>query len=494
MDRRKFCRTTLAASMVAAYPLLAACEKKGAVATHANTSIRGISLDGAEIELEKAAIRELGEAMSGPVMLSGHTDYDGARTIWNGMHDKRPAMIARCLNSQDVSHAVTFARERGLLVAVRGGGHSWPGKSICDDGLMIDLSQLTDVSVNTETQRAFAGGGALLGHLDQATLPHGLVTTAGVVSHTGVGGYTLGGGFGRLNRKYGLAIDNLCSAEMITADGQFRTVDQDQDADLFWAIRGGGGNFGVVTKFEYQLHPFERNLFSGSIVWPVEQARDVLDFYGGWYKGLPDELYAGVFMATMPDGVGIIGIDIVYNGDPAAGEKEIESLRKVGKPMVDGVTMQDYTVMQTSNDAAFSHGVRSYAKSGMVKEMTQGFVNAMIESYVNDPRAAMFPHTSGGAVGRVGELDTAFPHRNAELMIVLGGGWMDPEQDAEAIGLLREWYAQLQPFTGGYYTNINYDGEAAKGNYGPAYERLSKIKGQHDAGNLFRLNSNIVPA
>jgi len=208
MDRRKFVKTTLAASVAATFPVLTACGEKAKVATEADTSIRGISLDGDEIELEKAAIKELGEAMTGPVMLSGHPDYDGARTIWNGMHDKRPALIARCLSNEDVSNAVTFARERSLLTAVRGGGHSWPGKSICDDGLMIDLSQLTNVAVDAEAQRARAGGGALLGHLDQASLPHGLVTTAGVVSHTGVGGFTLGGGFGRLNRKYGLAIDN----------------------------------------------------------------------------------------------------------------------------------------------------------------------------------------------------------------------------------------------------------------------------------------------
>ena len=256
----------LAVGMAAAYPLLAACEKKGAVATHANTSIRGISLDGAEIELEKAAIRELGDAMTGPVMLSGHPDYNGARSIWNGMHDKRPALIALCLNNQDVSHAVTFARERELLVAVRGGGHSWPGKSICNDGLMIDLSQLTDVTIDTDKNRAHVGGG----------------------------------GFGRLNRKYGLAVDNLRSAEMITADGKIRTVNKEQDPDLFWAIGGGGGNFGVVTRFESELHPFDRNVLSGSVVWPIEQARDVLQFYAEWSAGLTDELYVGPTIPRHP--------------------------------------------------------------------------------------------------------------------------------------------------------------------------------------------------
>jgi len=492
MDRRRFCKTTLAAGMAVAYPLLAACEKKGTVATVANTSIRGISLDGAELELEKAAIKELGDAMNGPVMLSGHPDYDGARTIWNGMHDKRPALIARCLNSEDVSTAVTFARERELLVAVRGGGHSWPGKSICDDGLMIDLSQLTDVSVNAETQRAVAGGGALLAHLDQASLPQGLVTTTGVISHTGVGGFTLGGGFGRLNRKHGLAIDNLSSAEIITADGKIRTVGKEQDPDLFWAIRGGGGNFGVVTKFEFMLHPFDRNVLSGSIVWPFEQARDVLEFYAEWSEGLSDEMYAGPTTLTTPEGARLIMVDVVYNGDPSAGEKELAPLRAIGSPIDDGVIAQDYTVLQTNLDVPFGHGIRSYAKNGMVKEWTQGLVDTMVEA--DDPRVFVGNHVAGAAVKRVGELDTAFPHRNAEIMIVIAAGWMEATQDDELIAAARAYYKAIEPHLGGYYGNIDFDQSEAAGNYGPAYARLSKIKGQYDAGNLFRLNSNIKPS
>jgi FAD/FMN-containing dehydrogenase len=462
MDRRKFCKTTLAAAVAAATPVIGACGKKAKVATEAEASVRGISLDGAEIELEKAAIRELGEALSGPVILPDSPDYDG------------------------------FARERNLLTAVRGGGHSWPGKSVCNDGLMIDLSQLARVSVDTETQRATAGGGALLGHLDQATLPHSLVTTAGVVSHTGVGGFTLGGGFGRLNRKYGLAIDNLVSAEIVTADGQVRTASADENPDLFWGLRGGGGNFGVVTDFEYQLHPFERNVLSGSIVWPYEQARDVLEFYAEAAANYSDEMYIGPTTATTPDGVRVIMMDVVYNGDPAAGEKELEALRKVGTPIADGVALQDYTVMQTNNDAAFGHGVRSYAKNGMVKEWTQGLVDSMLEA--DDPRIFIANHVAGGAVKRVGELDTAFPHRNAEIMIVVVAGWMDAAQDDGLIAACRDYYKAIEPHLGGYYSNIDFDHTAARGNYGPAYDRLASIKSEYDPGNLFRLNSNIDPA
>ncbi|MDH3617023.1 MAG: FAD-binding oxidoreductase [Gammaproteobacteria bacterium] len=480
--------------MAVAYPLLAACEKKGTVATQANTSIRGISLDGAEIELEKAAIKELGDAMNGPVMLSGHPDYDGARKIWNGMHDKRPALIARCQNAEDICHAVDFARERNLLLAVRGGGHSWPGKSTCDDGMMLDLADMKNIDVDVAGQTAWCQGGALLGHLDDATLEHGLVTTAGVVSHTGVGGFTLGGGFGRLNRKYGLTIDNVLGAEIVTADGTVRQISADNEPDLFWAIRGGGGNFGVVSKFHYQLHPMDRNVFSGMLVWPVEQARDVLEFYAEWSPSVSRELYVGPVMATMPDGTGIVAMEVVYNGDPAAGEKELAPMRAIDTMIDDSVKLQDYKVLQTHEDATVAHGIRSYAKNGMVKKFTQALVNDMIDAYIPDPRAAIFTHTAGGAVKDHGELDTAFPHRNAESMIVYFTGWTDPAEDEEGKAMCKQWHAALESHTGGYYDNIEWEGDkTVVGNYGPNYARLSTVKGQFDPGNLFRMNSNIKP-
>jgi FAD/FMN-containing dehydrogenase len=492
MNRRKFCRTAIAASVAAAIPLLPGCDRKAPVATDADTSLAAISLDGAEIELEKAAIKELGESMTGPVLLSGHEDYDGARSIWNGMHDKRPALIARCMSAEDVSQAVTFAGERNLLTAVRGGGHSWPGKSICDDGLMIDLSQMNTVTADAETQRARAQGGALLGQLDVATLEKGLVTTAGVVSHTGVGGYTLGGGFGRLSRKYGLTVDNVTGAQLITADGQIRNVNAEEEPDLFWAIRGGGGNFGVATEFEYQLYPFDRNVLSGSIVWPIDQARDVLEFYAEWSAGLSDEMYAGPTIGTLPEVNRVIMIDVVYNGDPAAGEKELEPMRKIGKPIVDGVMVQDHMVMQTGLDSLLAHGVRSYAKNGMISEWSQGLVDAIIDA--DDPRLFLANHVAGGAVKRVGELDTAFPHRNAEIMLVMVSAWGDAAQDEEFIAATRALHAAIEPYTGGYYDNIDFDRAAATGNYGPAYSRLQSIKSQYDPGNLFRLNSNVEPS
>ena len=488
MKRREFCRSTMAASVSAAYPFMIN-------AALADTGVAAVSLDGNEIELEKAVIREFAQQLKGPLLMPGDAQYDYARRVWNGMHDRHPALIARCANSDDVRFAVSFAGERGLLLSVRGGGHSWPGKSVCDGGLMIDLAEMNTVTTDPGKQRAYAQGGALLNGLDSSSLEHGLVTTAGVVSHTGVGGYTLGGGFGRLNRKYGLTIDNLVSAELVTADGQVRMVNAEENPDLFWAIRGGGGNFGVATRFEYQLHPFNRNVLSGMILWPIEQAREVLDFYGGWYGGLSDDLYIGPAMVTLPDGVSVVIMEVVYAGDPAAGEKELAPLRKIGKPMEDTVTVQDYMVMQTQEDGTWAHGIRSYAKNGMVSEITPALIDAMIESFIPDPRLGFFTHTAGGAVSRVDELATAFPHRNAESMIAVGGGWMDPAQDNEAMALARAWFKQLEPFTGGYYDNIDFDGANSKGrNYGPAYERLSVIKSQYDPGNLFRLNRNILPA
>jgi hypothetical protein len=475
--------------MAAGYPFLAACGKK------VEAGIAAVSLDGSSIELTKAAVNELTEAVTGAVLLANDPGYDTARKIWNGMHDKRPALIVQPSGTDDVVKAVGFARDNSLLLAVKGGGHSWPGKSAVEGGMMIDLSNLTQVDVDREARVAKAGGGALLSNLDTAALEQGLVTTAGVVSHTGIGGFTLGGGFGRLNRKFGLAIDNLVGAEIVTADGKVHYVSADEESELFWALRGGGGNFGVVTRFDYRLHPFDRNVLSGMIMWPIDQAKDVLEFYGEWHSGLSRDLYVGPVMVTTPDGASLVGMEVLYAGDPAAGEKEMAALRAIGKPADDGIKLQDYTVMQTQEDVTFAHGIRSYIKNGMVKSVTPELVTQLVESFRADPRLAFFTHTAGGAVMDVGELDTAFPHRNAETMIMVGGGWTDPADDEPAMAEARSWFSELEPYTGGYYDNIYFGADdSVSENYGPNYPRLQKIKAQYDPGNLFRLNSNIEPA
>ncbi|HXW10042.1 MAG TPA: FAD-binding oxidoreductase [Steroidobacteraceae bacterium] len=492
MDRRQFCHSALAGSLTAAVPGLIGWYNSAIAATEADTSIPAVSLDGKEIELERAAIRELGERLTGPVLLAGHPQYDAARVVWNGMHDKRPALIARCLTDQDVRHAVTFAHERRLLTAVRGGGHSWPGKSVCDRGLMIDLSQMNAVTIDPAGRRATVRGGALLSMLDNQALQHGLATTTGVISHTGVGGYTLGGGYGRLNRKYGLTVDNLLGARIVTADGRLRRVSAEEEPDLFWAIRGGGGNFGVVTEFDYRLHPFDRKALCGSLVWPLAQARDVLEFYAEWAPRLSDEMYAGPLLLRHPEAGDVVVMDVLYVGDPAAGEKELAPLRRIGKPTADAVVVQDYMIVQTENDGVFHPGVRSYAKNLLVKEWSQKLVDALVGAY--DPRVLLANHVAGGAVKRVGELATAFPHRQAEIMFVVVTTWEDRAKDDEMIAATRAYYDALKPFMGGYYDNIEFDRKEGTETYGPALPRLAKIKRTFDPDNLFRLNSNILPA
>lgn len=491
MNRRHFCQTALAAGVAAAFPGYASVlDNLAALAS----GIPAVTLSGGETTLEKAAVVELARAMEGELLTAGDDGYHAARAIWNGMHDKRPALIARCMGAGDVARAVDFARERSLLLAVRGGGHSFSGKSVCDGGMMIDLSLMKAVEVDPQRRRARIGGGALLNDLDRATLAHGLATTTGVVSHTGVGGLTLGGGFGYLNRKHGLTVDNLVAVDLVTPDGRLRRVSADEHPDLFWGLRGGGGNFGVATAFEFALHPLSPQVFGGSIAWPVAQTREVMDFYADWSRELSPEMYVGPVMVTSPEGEGLLVMEVVYAGDPAAGEQELAPLRRVGNPAQDAAGMTDYMAMQTQSDGVTHHGQRFYVKSGMVGELTPELVRALHESFRPTPEIFLFSHTAGGAVAEVAPTATAFPHREAQTMLGVFAIWQDPARDDEVIGALREWYAAIEPHTGGFYPNINLDmGDKAQRNYGPNYARLVALKNRYDPMNLFRLNSNVAP-
>jgi FAD/FMN-containing dehydrogenase len=489
MNRRGFCKATGSLGLAAMHPVFVGCSRRTAM------DVAAISLDGNAFELKKESIIDLADSLSGELLLAGNAQYDSARRIWNGIHDKRPALIVQAASTDDVRHAINFARDQDLLLAVKGGGHSWPGKSVCDGGLMLDLGRMNRVTVDRDTRIASAGGGARLGDLDSASLKHDLVTTTGVVSHTGIGGFTLGGGYGRLNRKYGLAIDNLVGAEIVTADGKLRRIGNDEEPDLFWAIRGGGGNFGVVTEFRYALHPFDRQVLSGIIRWPVEQSREVLRFYADWYRQLSSDLYVAPMMGTLPDYTPFVGFEVVYAGDPAAGENELAQLRSLASPLEDSIRVQDYLVMQTQEDAEFGYGIRSYAKNGMAMTFSDELADSLIDAFQPDPRLAFFTHTAGGAVRNVAETATAYAHRNPELMLAVVGAWTDPEDDEFAIEILRDWYGAIEPFTGAYYSNIEYDGaDAGTRGYGPNYRRLQQLKAQYDPSNLFRLNSNIQPA
>ena len=460
----------------------------------ARSGMAAVSLEGGAVELARDAVDELSKSLSGRLLVPGDAQYDSGRRIWNSIHDKKPAIIVQAVTAEDLRKAVDFAREHRLLVAVKGGGHSWPGKSVCDGGLMLDVGPINRVTVDRDTRVAAAGGGARIGNLDAATLKQGLVTTGGVVSHTGIGGYTLGGGFGRLNRKYGLAIDNLLGADIVTADGSLRRTSAIDEPDLFWAIRGGGGNFGVVTQFRFALHEFDRNLLSGMIRWPVAQSRQVLRFYADWYQTLTNNLYVAPTMGTLSDYTSFVGFDVLYVGNADAGEKELAPLRTLGSPIVDDIRVQDYLVMQQREDADLAYGIRSYAKNGMAPVFSYELADALIDTFRPDPRLAFFSHTAGGKIREVAETATAFPHRRQDLMLGVVGAWSDPDDDELAIEILREWYGAIEPFTRGHYDNIEYDGTSkdARG-YGLNYPRLRCVKAQYDRENLFRLNNNIEP-
>ena len=485
MKRRTFCKSTLAAAAAATFP---------ACGTRVVEAIPAVSLAGDEVMLEAAAVKELAESLSGRLLLSGDDGYDGTRTVWNGMIDKHPALIAVCADAPDVQNAVTFASERGLLLAVKGGGHSFPGKSVCEGGMMIDLSQMHSVEVDAENKTAAVGGGALLGHLDSATLAHNLVTTTGIVSHTGVGGFTLGGGMGRTDRKFGLAIDNVLAADLVTADGQLQHLSADENPDLFWAIRGGGGNFGVATSFTYRLHPFDPTIFGGNLIYPFDQAKDVLLFYAEFSDSLPDAANLEPIGTTSPEGDKVLVMDVFYAGDHKEGEKVFAPLRAFGKPVFDDIGPLSYQKLQTSYDGIMGHGLQNYLKSGFIPELTPAAIDAMVENFDNDLITMMWFQHMGGQIARVAPDATAFAHRNVHSNFGIEGIWTDPAEDEHRIAAVRKYYAVMEPHMAGFYTNLNEDTvEKTWGNYAGNYPRLAKIKGKYDPDNLFRMNANIKP-
>jgi hypothetical protein len=492
-SRRRFCQSALAISSASLFPNAVVFSQSATSARAMPSEIRGVGLNREDISIEGTAVRELAESLDGQLLISGDFGYDGARRIWNGMHDRYPAVIVRARSSSDVVNAVDFARERELLLAVKGGGHSWPGKSVADGALMIDLSGLNGVTIDPATRRARIGGGALLYDLDLAAIGHNLVTTAGIVSHTGVGGFTLGGGYGRLGRKFGLTIDNLVSAQLVTANGRVLRLSAEENRDLFWAIRGGGGNFGVATEFEYALHDASPDMYGGVMIWPLARARDVLDYYAENSPNFSDELFMAPGMATAPDGSAVLTMDICFCGNPRDAERELAPLRSVARAAVDGAVPVSYLTMQTRLDGVARPGIHSYVKSGMVGEFTPALIDAMLGSFEPGRGVTIFSFATGGRIAQVPETATAWPHRNAHLLIGAVSFWPDSRLDKARIGSTRAIWSGLEPHTGGYYANIQTDGAQVAGNHGPVYERLVSIKNAHDPMNLFRLNSNIKP-
>jgi FAD/FMN-containing dehydrogenase len=493
MQRREFLGTVLAAAAGAPFARALAAAT-GAVPG----AIPATRLDGGTTTLSPAAVKDFRASLRGAVLLPGEDGYDRARRVWNGMIDRRPALIARCTGAADVARSVQFARANDLLVAVRSGGHSTSGQSVCDGGLMIDLADMRGVRVDPRARLARVPGGCLLGELDREAQFFGLATTAGTVSHTGAAGLTLGGGFGRLGRSFGLSCDNLASVDVVTASGEVLRASDDENQDLFWGLRGGGGNFGIATSFEYRLHPVDPIVLGGPIIYPWEQARAVLDFFVEFTASLPDELNLDCAIVAPPGGKPAVILEVCYSGDRARGEKLIAPVRAFGKPLADQVKAMPYLALQSGGDEANAAGRNYYVKSGFVETPDPRLFDAMVSGFTPAPGRAtvMLLQQLGGAISRVRPDATAFNHRQARFDLVVLGSWEDPAQSPVHSAWIKDFWNGLEGYTRGYYfnTTIGDSQEKVRANFGANYPRLARLKKRYDPGNLFRLNANVLPS
>lgn len=449
------------------------------------------------ISSAKTQISQLQNQLKGKILFAGTAGYDAARQVWNGMINRKPALIAQCLNSDDVIHAVKFARQNKLLVSVKGGGHNVAGNAVCDGGLMIDLSLMKAIQVDPEAFTATAEPGVLWKEFDAATQAHDLATTGGTVSDTGIAGLTLGGGLGYLLGKYGTTCDNLMAADVITAEGELLHADENNHADLFWALRGGGGNFGIVTKFKYRLHPFGPTVFGGMILYPMEQAKAVMQHYRDYVMKAPDELmsYAG-FIVT-PDGLPVTAILPVWIGPNDQAEKHLAPLRSFGTPLADLVTEMRYTAIQSIIDAAAPAGIRRYWKSGHFTQLTDELLDKCLHYLSTRPSPytpVLFFHVRGAA-NRIDPAATAFVYRKDHWDFNLIAQWLTPEENAVNLQWTRDFWKAVEPFTDGVYVNhLDSDDSLRIANaYGENFPRLKQIKQKYDPDNFFRMNNNILP-
>jgi len=490
MKRRTFCQATLGTAALATPMAQLIAAGKPAAA-----DISAVKLSGQSTTLERKALDELARSLHGKLILAEDAGYDDARRVWNRMIDKRPALIVQCADPADVSHAVTFARERELLLAVRGGGHSFPGLSTCDGGMVLDVSPMRSVSVDAKGRRVVAAAGLWGGHVDGETQQHDLATVLGQISDTGIAGLTLGGGFGWLSRQFGLACDNLISVEVVTADGKLRRASSDENADLFWGLRGGGGNFGVATSFEYRLHPVSQEVIAGTIQWPIADAPAVLDSYREFIATGPRELSLDLGVWRTKDHGKVIGIDACLAGNREAGMKALQALRRVGKPHKDIFEPMKYVDVQRQYDDGNRSATLHYVKGGFLREITPAFVEFLARDFEPTADMQLFMQNASGAVGDTAPGDTAFWNRKCVANLMLFREWKDPAETERNRAAVRSLWEKVEPFTSGYYVNLS---DAAKNtvsaNYGANYPRLVKLKQKYDPTNLFRLNSNIPPA
>jgi FAD/FMN-containing dehydrogenase len=462
------------------------------------------ALDGG---FRKADVEALDRTMKGSVLQPSDDGYDEARTIWNAMIDRRPALIARCESTADVRHAVDFARNHGLVLSIRGGGHNIAGNAVCDNGLMIDLSRMNFVRVDSEAKTAAVGPGATLGDVDGATQKHGLATPTGINSTTGIAGLTLGGGFGWLSRKYGLTVDNLIGAEVVTADGKILRVNADEHSDLFWALRGGSGNFGVVTEFNFRLHEVGPELLSGLVVYPLEQAKDALRKYREIAAGLGDETAVWSVLRLAPPlpflpeevhGKPVVVFALCHAGDPDEGRQAIEPIRHLGTPYGEHIGVQPFTAWQQAFDPLLAPGARNYWKSHNFVELADGMIDLLVKyvAEVPSPHCEIFIGQLGGQTNRLAPDATAYSHRDAEFVVNVHGRWETAAEDDRGIRWSRDFYRDAAPFaTGGVYVNFMTEEETDRvgAAYGPNWDRLVEIKRRYDPENLFRMNQNIRP-
>lgn len=449
--------------------------------------------------LDGAAVEEFQARLRGDLLRPGDDGYDEARRVWNATADRRPALIARCAGVSDVIASVDFARSQGLLVALRGGGHSIPGHSTCDGGLVIDLSRMRGIRVDPNQRTARAEAGALLKDLDHETQAFALATTAGVVSHTGIAGLTLGGGQGWLMGMHGLTIDNLLSVDIVTADGRLLTANETQNEELFWAICGGGGNFGVVTSFEYRLHPVGPTIFGGMLLYPMSQAREVLRLYGEYIRSTPDEMMAMIGLMTSPDGMPVVALVLGWFGPLGEREPYLDPVRALGQPLADLTAEMPYVQLQCLIDAAVPHGMYRYVKMGYLPAMEDEVIDRTLDHVrrFTSPFSFVLLNSFKGAAARVAPDATAFPHRREQIHFDIGAQWTNPAEADTHVGWARSLWRDVEPFTRGVGVNFMDadEGEArVREAYGPNYERLVAIKKRYDPTNFFRLNTNIAPS
>lgn len=461
----------------------------------------------AHIALGRATIAEFQAGLRGKLILPEDEAYDAARRVWNGSIDKHPALLVQCAGEADIVHSVQFARSYDLPLAVRGGGHSVAGHALCDDGLVVDLSRLKGIHVDPAKRTAHAQPGLTWGEFDRETQAFGLAATGGLISTTGIAGLTLGGGIGWLMRKYGLTCDNLLSAEVVTADGQLLTASPDQNADLFWAIRGGGGNFGIVTRFEYRLHPVS-SIIGGMVIYPMTGAKDILRFYRDFVATAPDELTTMfVFLIAPPapfippewQGKPAAAIVGAYTGPSATGDKVIRPLRQLGVPIADLFQPQPYVALQGMLDATAPPGRRNYWKTAYLHELSEEGIDRLVEhaAKMTSPLSALHLSHLQGAVSRVRADETAFGARDALFAVNIIATWQEAPESDRHIAWARDGWEALRPYTwGGGYVNFmgDEDRDQVKAAYAGNYDRLAAIKRKYDPSNIFKFNQNIPPS